>query len=388
VDAATRAIALNNQLSIEPHSNPFENYRIHNAANQAFAKSKPFLAQSQIFSNNSLLLSSKAHKSITSNKGPHYAASLIQLYNELPAQSEATFLPKLTANFHHDETDVGTALLLIQSQMQNGSLQLAAVTLEKLFHALKDRNDVKYMPGLISLAVLLFPKVGREDKATALLVEAKSYWISKGDTVHLVVKIANIQSANTTTLRNFATLARLNQLLTLQPSPSHSQELEALVNEQQAYLNDYPSDISTHAVLAALYSVTSPSNAMQHSSHLPPISTLTKSVDAQQLESQGIPSNAANLASLKRKMTNKIRSRKRRVRGGKTFDSTKDVDPERWLPLRERSYYKPAKSKKRKTGGATQGGATEGDVAAQVGVAQAETKKADSGGKKKKKARK
>jgi hypothetical protein len=193
VDAATRAIALNNQLSIEPHSNPFENYRIHNAATQAFTKSKPFLAQSQIFSNNSLLLSSKAHKSITSNKGLHYAASLIRLYNELPAQLDATFLPRLTANFHRDDTDVGTALMLIQIQMQSGSLQLAAVTLEKLFHALKDRNDVKYLPGLISLAVLLFPKVGREDKATALLMEAKSYWISKGNTVYLVAKIANIQ---------------------------------------------------------------------------------------------------------------------------------------------------------------------------------------------------
>lgn len=70
------------------------------------------------------------------------------------------------------------------------------------------------------------------------------------------------------------------------------------------------------------------------------------------------------------------------MRGGKTFDSAVEVDPERWLPLRERSYYKPAKSKKRKTGGATQGGATEVD-----GV-QMETKKADAGGKKKKKPRK
>jgi signal recognition particle subunit SRP72 len=73
------------------------------------------------------------------------------------------------------------------------------------------------------------------------------------------------------------------------------------------------------------------------------------------------------------------------VRGGKTFDSAVEVDPERWLPLRERSYYKPAKSKKRKTGGATQGGATEVDG---VGAAQVETKKADAGGKKKKKPRK
>jgi signal recognition particle subunit SRP72 len=183
-------------------------------------------------------------------------------------------------------------------------------------------------------------------------------------------------------LRNFATLARLNQLLTLQPSPSHSQEIEHLINEQKAYLKEYPADTSSHAVLAALYSVVSPSNAAQHSSHLPSISSLTKSVDAQFLENQGIPSHAANLTSLKRKSVGKSRPRKRRVRGGKTFDSAVEVDPERWLPLRERSYYKPAKSKKRKTGGATQGGATEVD-----GV-QLETKKVDAGGKKKKKPRK
>jgi hypothetical protein len=185
VDAATRAIALNNQLSIEPHANPFENYRIHNAAAQAFAKSKPFLAQSRIFSNNSLLISTQAHKSVKFDKKLDYTASLIQLYNELPGRAEASFLNKLTAAFHHNEKDVGTALLLIQTQMQHGSVQLAAVTLEKLFHALKDQHDVKYTPGLVSLAGLLFPKVGKEDKATALLVEAKSYWVNKGNLVFL-----------------------------------------------------------------------------------------------------------------------------------------------------------------------------------------------------------
>ena len=83
---------------------------------------------------------------------------------------------KLTTIFHQDETDVAAAVLLAQTQVQTGNIHLAAGTLEKLLHALKDKNEVKYSPGLVSLVVSLFPKVGKEEKATALLMDAKSYW--------------------------------------------------------------------------------------------------------------------------------------------------------------------------------------------------------------------
>jgi hypothetical protein len=73
--------------------------------------------------------------------------------------------------------------MLIQTQITNGSVYLAAATLERLLHALKDTNEVKYAPGLVSLAVSLFPKVGKEEKAAALLLDAKSYWHSKGNNV-------------------------------------------------------------------------------------------------------------------------------------------------------------------------------------------------------------
>jgi signal recognition particle subunit SRP72 len=187
VDSATRAIALNNQLSIEPRANPFENYRLHAAAAHAFASSKPFLAQSLPFSSNSLLLSQQAHKSKnTSEIKRHrklypldYFVSSTQLYNELNGLSETALLKKLDVVFHRDETDVAAGLMLIQVQMQKGNTQMAAATLEKLFHALKDVNEVKYAPGLVSVAVLLFPKVGKDDKATALLMEAMAYWNNK-----------------------------------------------------------------------------------------------------------------------------------------------------------------------------------------------------------------
>lgn len=193
VDAATRAIALNNQLSIEPRSNPFENHRLHAAAAHAFGSSKPFLAQLRPFSANSLLLSSQAHKSkkiaeIKQHQKSYpldYSASLIQLYDELNGQSETVFLNKLEAIFHRDETDISAGLMLVQAQMQKGNTQVAAATLEKLFHGLKDANEVKYAPGLVSLAVLLFPKVGKDDKATALLMDAKAYWGSQDNPVSL-----------------------------------------------------------------------------------------------------------------------------------------------------------------------------------------------------------
>lgn len=188
-------------------------------------------------------------------------------------------------------------------------------------------------------------------------------------------------------LVNYATVARVDNLLTLQPSTSHSQEMATMLSERQSYLKDHPSDVHTQAVLASLCSATSASEAAHYSSSLPSVSMFTKTVDSQKLEAQGIPSTATQLAAPKPKSTI-ARKRKSRVRGNKVFDSTQGVDPERWLPLRERSYYKPTKSKKRKTGGATQGGAVDAESMSRSGSAQVDTKKVDAVGKKKKKNRK
>ena len=93
--------------------------------------------------------------------------------------SPSTAINKLVAAFHHDETDVAVALLLMQVQIKEGNIQGAALTLGKLFSALKEELDVKYAPGLISLALSVFPKAGMEDKAIRLLMEAKHHWTAK-----------------------------------------------------------------------------------------------------------------------------------------------------------------------------------------------------------------
>ena len=155
-----------------------------------------------------------------------------------------------------------------------------------------------------------------------------------------------------------------------------------MIHEQNTYLKDHPNDVTTHAVLAALYSAISSSQVSRHTSRLPSISSLTSTVNAAALEKQGIPTSG--MIAPKPKPT-KPKTRKRKARGGKEFDPSKEVDPERWLPLRERSYYKPVKSKKRRTGGATQGGVSvEGEMINTPG-GRLEVKKTDP--KKKKKGR-
>jgi hypothetical protein len=181
---------LNNQLSLEPTENPFEAHRLHDHALKPFISSKPFTAQSRLFSANSLLISSQAHKSVNSGIKKHQelypfdiSASLVRLQGELPGVSDPTFSKKLATLYHRDETNVAAALLLIQCECQQGSIQSAAMILEKLLHALKEKLDLKYAPGLVALAVVLLPKVEKEDKATSFMMEAKDYWSHKRNAV-------------------------------------------------------------------------------------------------------------------------------------------------------------------------------------------------------------
>lgn len=52
----------------------------------------------------------------------------------------------------------------------------------------------------------------------------------------------------------------------------------------------------------------------------------------------------------------KKKKKKRKIRLPKNYNPGIAVDPERWIPLRERSYYKGKRNKKRNTiGKGTQG---------------------------------
>jgi hypothetical protein len=49
--------------------------------------------------------------------------------------------------------------------------QLTPKTLEKMLNDFGHIDDIRYKPGLVSLAMSLFPKVGMENKANALNID-------------------------------------------------------------------------------------------------------------------------------------------------------------------------------------------------------------------------
>ena len=56
-------------------------------------------------------------------------------------------------------------------------------------------------------------------------------------------------------------------------------------------------------------------------------------------------------------MTKVKKIKKKKPRFPQNYDESKKPDPERWLPIRDRSYYKPkGKKGKAKVAAATQGG--------------------------------
>lgn len=92
---------------------------------------------------------------------------------------------------------------------------------------------------------------------------------------------------------------------------------------------------------------------------LTPTSRLVSSIDAAALEEAGIPSlsiPATVIASKKRaadaesdkKDQPPIKRKIQKSKKPKDFKENKKIDPERWLPLRDRSTYQPKGKKEKK----------------------------------------
>jgi signal recognition particle subunit SRP72 len=140
-----------------------------------------------------------------------------------------------------------------------------------------------------------------------------------------------------------------------------------------------------------------------HLSSLSSIDQLTKGIDVSALLSAGVtslPAPTPSVASKKRKLDTTATAveatrKKRRRKLPKDYDPNRKMDPERWLPLRDRSSYRPkGKKGKKKAAEATQGGVVKDEETLELagGAGSLKVEKAPQGGggggKKKKKGRK
>ena len=393
-DLSTRQIGHNNKLSSTAKlTNPYLSQRMFQDAPYLPKTDQLFQIQAQRMNENSLtldLLVGKASSVVKSTQknlptesstSSAYSRKLSVINAAAHAQNElGKFgLKKILPLIEKRPTDVGLALTIVHLYILTNNHGSALTVLESLLKRLSSNPnpavaDTRFAPGLIATIISLYKHQNRKSQIKTELAKAASYWRHKS--------------------KPPTTLLQAAGLTLLESSTAEDQE-----TARDIFSTLHTEDASSHFVKAgyvAAHAVCSPEKISREAESLTPVSRLISGIDVSALESAGVPlplsTHAQNLKR-KRALDEKPKPAKKRVRKSRLpndYDPNKQPDPERWLPLRDRSTYKPkGKKGRKKAEQLTQGGVSEkadGVKGAVEGVIQAKgggAGGAKKGGKKK-----
>lgn len=363
---STKKIAQNNIiLARQTAVNPFILYKALHATPDAVNNDRLF-----DFQNNALVGNSHAAdllvqkydgmirstaKALSKKPCPSAEAgtNLLSVYNAAAhAQGEAgqKALKKILPLLERRPKDIGLLLTVVQLYVSLGNTTSAITAVERSLRALEESiaesdQDARFNPGLLSVLVSLYQREGRKLQIRSTLAQAASYWRKKPEPP------ASLLRAAATSLL-------------------HSDDRSDLATAGDLFRSLYQQDSSDRLAIAGYVASQATLDYSQVESQLdrlPEVSVLVGDIDVTALESAGImpsaPSAAAAAAfagARKRTAAGKEDSAKKRVRKSrlpKDYDPAKKPDPERWLPLRDRSSYRPKGRKgKQRAAERTQGG--------------------------------
>jgi signal recognition particle subunit SRP72 len=392
------AIAQNNQHAIESTpSNPFLLQRKAASWLASGKKAKLFQYQSSILNRNELVVDLLAQKAEGVKKRTSKALSEIQhptakseintlsVLNaaaETHGASDKEILRQLTALSEKRPQDLGLALSVVQVHLQQGQTGAALSKLEAFLKRLDDSSegdviDARLSPGVVALTASLLRTQGREASAKAELVKAAKYWTNRSG-------------------RSEPSLLREAGIELLRSSNAQDLSLAGAAFEK-LFKEHHGSHIASAGLVASL-APSDPQKVKQHVSELPPVESLIGNVDVDALLQAGVAAAPKSVAARKRPASDadaseKATKKRRKRKLPKNYEEGKTPDPERWLPLRDRSSYRPKGRKgKKKAGESTQGGVVkEEETLELVGGGGVKVEKAAGGGsssKKKKKGKK
>lgn len=296
-------------------------------------------AQVKVIGYNRLILQRIAGRDITRQakkfckKHPEFGGpQALALPIDFESSSTDTQVSKMRKLFKSNQ-NLTNGFVLAHLYCQQGKYTAATSVLETVHNKLGDNNDEndknsqqqKYSPGLISALINLYKIQTRDEAIVKLLSNALDHWTSP--------RLIQMASA------------------VLASAEDETQRRKAHEHFIKLYQQD-GSIFNTAGVLAG-------NAAGADDSKLPSIDSLISNVDASQLYKQGIEP-LLQTKSIKRKLDDKSSSstksnQKRIKRLPKDYDPSKTPDPERWIPKRDRSYYKPTRKEKKKANN-TQGG--------------------------------
>ncbi|KAL9112617.1 MAG: hypothetical protein Q9227_003188 [Pyrenula ochraceoflavens] len=399
-DLSTRSIAKHNLLSgsTKP-SNPFVAHKLLNSTPSPPQSDALFNFQSQTATANSYTVDLHAFKHDGVTRSTTARLQNPKLSPTDPSQTVPSVfhaaaiarsdtskaaIKKIYQEIKHRPYNVGLVLTLVQLQVLNGHYASATTSLESFlarvsqlspenlpqsFPPGQDPDDVRYNPGLIGLLVALYKHQNRTRQIKSELAEAAIHWTQKFEDQETPSEDNSMSNAPSN-----RPVPPLNLLLAAGSALSTSDfdfDRDAAKEIFTAARSAYPNNRAATAGYIAAHATSSSTKDNISSdlvSQLPPLSPLISNIDTTALLAQGIPNppiSAERTAKLKRKAgagsadaPKKKRMRKNRL--PKDYVEGKVMDPERWLPARERSGWRPPKKGKKGRGGGDRGGAQGG----------------------------
>lgn len=396
-DVDLTLVTENNRIALDSASaNPYLVQRKAAALAQKTKDAKLFKFQSDIFTQNSFLTDLHAQKlrgvcartkaSLDKSQSPSIqpglnALSVINAAAEVHGKTGKALLRALESLSEKRATEVGLVLTVVQTKLQHGRKASALFTLSSFLSRLEsdtsvEAQDVRFSPGLVALYVSLLREQGRETYARGELAKASKHWLNRpGSTATSLLREAGIEL-----LRS-----------------SNSQDLLLAGSAFEKLFDEHQGSHIAAAGLVASLATSDPAKVQQHVAELPNVKELISGIDVEKLLASGVVAAPRSTLLKKRAATDadadRKATKKRRRKLPKNYEEGKKPDPERWLPLRDRSSYRPkGKKGRKKAADSTQGGIVKEEETLELvgggGVKVEKAPTASTSSKKKKKGKK
>ncbi|XP_025902271.1 signal recognition particle subunit SRP72, partial [Nothoprocta perdicaria] len=351
-DVGLLAVIANNIITINKDQNVFDSKKKVKLTNAEGVEHKLSKKQLQAIEFNKALLAMYTNQaeqcrklagSLQAQSPEHLLPVLIQAA-QLCREKQHARAVGLLQDFaeQHPASAAEVKLTMAQLKIAQGSVTKACIILRSI-------EELQHKPGMVSALVTMYSHEEDIDSAIEVFTQAIQ-WYQQHEPkspVHLSL----IREAANFKLK-------------------HGRK-EAAISDLEELWKQNPKDVHTLAQLISAYSLVDPEKAKVLSKHLPSSDSLSLKVDVDALENSPgatyVRKKAGKLAGdsqQKEQGQGDVKKKKKKKKGKlpKNYDPKVTPDPERWLPMRERSYYRGRKKGKKKdqVGKGTQGSTTAG----------------------------
>ncbi|KFU88291.1 Signal recognition particle 72 kDa protein, partial [Chaetura pelagica] len=362
-DVGLLAVIANNIITINKDQNVFDSKKKVKLTNAEGVEHKLSKKQLQAIEFNKALLAMytnqadqcrKLSASLQSQSPEHLLPVLIQaaqLCREKQHAKAVGLLQDFADQYPANAAEI--KLTMAQLKIAQGSVTKACMILRSI-------EELQHKPGMVSALVTMYSHEEDIDSAIEVFTQAIQWY-------------QQFQAKTNCGCCVFQPKSPVHLLLIREAANfklKHGRKKEAISDLEELWKQN-PKDVHTLAQLISAYSLVDPEKAKVLSKHLPSSDTMSLKVDVDALEnSHGatyVRKKAAKLTGdnqPKEQGQGEVKKKKKKKKGKlpKNYDPKVTPDPERWLPMRERSYYRGRKKGKKKdqVGKGTQGSTTAG----------------------------